>query len=94
MVLNGVKLLCSIDLVVLKQDAGYCLVAGISFHDCLEVSVVLVEDGSGEELFSKFVKVLLLLISPSERDIFGQVDHGSCFGTPVVNKSTVVIWKA
>ena len=91
MVLDGVKLLYSVDVMVLRQDTGYCLVAGINFHDCLQVSVELGEDGSGEESFSKFVEGLLLLISTSEGNIFGQVDYSVCLSTIIGYESTVVV---
>ena len=94
MVHDRVKLFHSVDLVVLRQDACYCLVAGIGFHDCLEFSVELSEDGSGEESCSKFVKGLLLLISPSEGNIFGQVDQRACLSTVVGNESTLVVSEA
>ena len=93
-VLDGVKLLYSVGLMVLRQDAGYCLVTGISFHDCLEVSVEFSEDGSGEESLSKFVEGLLLLISPSKGNIFGQVDQRSCLSTIIGDESTVGVSKA
>ena len=45
-VLNWMYLLASVDNVVLRQDTSNCLIGGINFHDCLKVSVELVEDGS------------------------------------------------
>ena len=45
-VLNWMKLLASVDDVVLRQDTSNCLIASISFHDCLNSSIKLGEDGS------------------------------------------------
>ena len=69
--LNRVMLLCPVNLVVMRNDAGYCLVAPIGFHDCLEVSIELDEDGRGVEFFLNCVKGLLLLLSLSEGHILG-----------------------
>ena len=44
MVLDGVKLLCSVDNMVLRQDTRNSLIAGIGFHDGLKGMVELRED--------------------------------------------------
>ena len=46
MVLNWMKLLASVDDIVLRQDTSYCLIANISFYDCIKGSMQLGEDGS------------------------------------------------
>ena len=46
MVLNWMKLLASVDDVVLRQDTSNSLIASISFHDCLKGSIELGEEGS------------------------------------------------
>ena len=46
-VLDGVKLLCSVDNVLLRQDTCNSLLAGISFHDGLQSTVELREDRGG-----------------------------------------------
>jgi len=61
-VCNRVKLLCPINDMILRQDAGYSLVAGIGFHYCLEGSIELCEDRCGHKLFPQFVEGLLLLL--------------------------------
>ena len=43
-VLDGVKLLCSVDNVVLRQDTGNSLIAGISLHNGLKGMVELCEN--------------------------------------------------
>ena len=45
MVGNWMKVLASVDDVVLRHDTSNCLIAGISFHDCVEGSIELGEDG-------------------------------------------------
>ena len=45
MVLNWMKLFASLDDVILRQDTINCLIASISFHDCLQGSIELREDG-------------------------------------------------
>ena len=46
MVPDWMKLFASVDDVVLRQDTSNCLIAGISFHNCLKGSIKLGEDGS------------------------------------------------
>ena len=46
-VLDGVKLLCSVNNVVLRQDICNSLIAGIGFHDGLKGMVELCEDRGG-----------------------------------------------
>ena len=46
---DGVKLLCSVDNVVLRQDTCNSLITGISFHDGLKGTVELCEDRGGSE---------------------------------------------
>ena len=48
-VLDGVKLLCSVDNVVLRQDTCNSLIAGISCHDGLKGTVELCKDRGGSE---------------------------------------------
>ena len=50
-VFNGIKLLCSINDMILRQDAGNSLVAGVGFHYCLKGSGELYEDRCRHELF-------------------------------------------
>ena len=64
------KLFASADDMVLRQDTSNCLIASVSFHDCLKGSIEMCENGSGEESFLEFGKVLVLCMSPSEGDIF------------------------
>ena len=45
MVRNWMKLLASVDDMVLRQDTSDCLIASISFHNCLKGSIKLGEDG-------------------------------------------------
>ena len=45
-VLKRMKLLTSVDDMVLRQDTSNCLIASISFHDCLKGSIKLGKDGS------------------------------------------------
>ena len=45
-VLNWMKLLASVDDVVLRQDTSNCLIASIRFYDCLKGSIKLGKDGS------------------------------------------------
>ena len=94
MVLNWMKLFASVDDVVLRQDTSNCLIARISFHDCLESSIKLSEDGSREESCLELVEGLLLCMSTSEGNIFCQVDKGVCLSTVVNDKLTVIICKA
>ena len=93
-VLNWMKLVASIDDMVLRQDTSDCLIASISFHDCHKGSIELGEDGSGDECCSEFVEGLLLCMSPSEGNIFCQVDKGACFRTVIDDESTVIVSKA
>ena len=46
MVLNWMKLLVSVDNVILREDTSNGLITSIGFHDCLESSVELGKDGS------------------------------------------------
>ena len=46
MVLNWMKLLASIDDMVLRQDTSNCLIASFGFHNYLKGSIELGEDGS------------------------------------------------
>ena len=46
-VLNGVKLLCSVDTMVLRQDTCKSLIAGIGFYNGLEGKIELRKDRSG-----------------------------------------------
>ena len=94
MVLNWMNLLASVDNVVLRQDTRNCLITSISFHDCLQGSVELLEDGSGEESYLKFVEDLLLYMSLGKADIFCQVDLGAFLSTIIDKESTVVVSKA
>ena len=45
-VVNWMKLLASVDDMVLRQNTSNCLIARISSHDCLEGTDELGEDGS------------------------------------------------
>jgi len=54
-VFKRVKLLSSINDMVLRQDAHYMLIAGIGFHYCLEGSVELYHNRCRDELFVQFV---------------------------------------
>lgn len=60
---NWVKLLCSIDDVILAQDTSYCLVMVISFYNCVQGSMELGEDGSVHELLIEVLEGLLLLVA-------------------------------
>ena len=44
MVLKWMKLLAFVDDLVLRQDTSNCLIASISFHNCLKRSIKLGED--------------------------------------------------
>ena len=44
MVLDGVKLLCSVDNVVLRQDTCDSLIASIGFHNGLKGTIELRKD--------------------------------------------------
>ena len=46
MVLHWMKLLASVDNMVLRQDTSNCLIASISLYNCVEDSVKLGNDGS------------------------------------------------
>ena len=46
MVLNWMELLAFVDDMVLRQNTSNCLIAGISFHDCLKGSIKLGENRS------------------------------------------------
>ena len=46
-VLKGVKLLCSVDNVVSRQETGNSLIAGISFHNGLNGCIELRKDSGG-----------------------------------------------
>ena len=69
MVLHWMMLFASVDNVVLRQDTSNCLIARVGFYDCLEESIELCEERSGEESCSEFVEGLLLCMSPSEGNI-------------------------
>ena len=69
MVLNWIKLVASVGDVVLRQDTSDCLIVSVGFHDCLEGSVELCEDGSREKSCLEFVMGLLLYMSSSEGNI-------------------------
>ena len=49
MVHDGVKLLCSVDMVVLRQDTCNSLIAGIGFRDGLKGTIELRKDRGGYE---------------------------------------------
>ena len=70
MVRNWIKLLASVDDMVLRQDTSNCLIASIGFHNCVKDSIELGEDGGLEESCSELVEVLLLGMSPNEENIF------------------------
>ena len=65
----------------------------MSFHDCLEISIELGEDGSCKESSYEFVEALLLCMSTSEENISCQVNKRACLSTIVDDKSTVVVGK-
>ena len=46
MVRNWMQVLVYVEDVVLREDTSNCLIACISFHDCLKGSIKLGEDGS------------------------------------------------
>ena len=91
---DGVKLLCSIDIVVLRQETYDSLIAGIGFPDSCKGMSKLSEDKGALESSSYLVQGLLFLMSPTGWYIFGEVDEGACLRTVVRNKSTVVVSKA
>ena len=93
-VLNWMKLLRFVDELVLRQDTSNCLIANIGFHNCLQGSIELSEDGRGVESCLDFIAGLLLCMSTSEGDNLCQVDDGLCISTIVHDKSTVIISKA
>ena len=47
MILDGVKLLCYVDNVVLRQDAWYCFLTGIGFHYRLKRRIELCNNRGG-----------------------------------------------
>ena len=87
-------LLASVDNVVLRQDTINCLIASISFHNCLKSFVKLGEDASREEWYLELVKGLLLCVSPSEGNIFCQVNQMACLSIIIANELTVIVRKA
>ena len=93
MVPNRVKLLTSIDNIVLKHDTSYCLIASISFHGSLEGPIELGEDGSGAESYLEFVEALLFYMSSSEWNNFCQLDEGLYFSTAIHHKYIVIVSK-
>ena len=93
MVRQWMKLLASVDDMVLRQYTSNSLVASITIHKCLEGSIEFGEDGSWEKSCLDFVKGLLLCIFLREWNIFYQVDKGACLGTAVNDKSSVIISK-
>ena len=49
MVLDWMKLLASVDDMILRQDTSSRLLASIGFHNCLMCFIKLSENGSWEE---------------------------------------------
>ena len=74
MVLNWIKMLASIDDVILRQDPSNCLIASSWLNDCVEHSIKVGDDGSREELWSQVVAGLLLCMSLCEWNILCPVD--------------------
>ena len=88
------KVLASVDNVVLGQDASKCLIPRISVHHCLDGSVELGEEVSRNESCLEFVEGLLLCMSLSEGKICCQVDQRLCHSPILSNESTVIVRKA
>ena len=91
---NWIKLLASIDDVVLRQDTSNCMITKIRFHYCLMDSVELGKDGSCKKSCSEFYEGLLLSMSPSEMNIFYLLEQWLCLSTVVDNESSVIVCKA
>ena len=88
------KLLTSVDDMILSQDISFGLIASLGFYNCLMVSINLGEDRRLEELYLEFIEGLLMCVSTSKGNILCPVYEWACLSTTVDNKLTIVISKA